>query len=159
MAQETFRSGNTAASLKLRVSGCAGWWSAPFPQWKHCGLIEAIISRVLLFRHPLFPQWKHCGLIEACIGHTPPLVLLFFPQWKHCGLIEASHEYKIFALSPVPFRSGNTAASLKRFEAPKAPDLSVVFPQWKHCGLIEAWRWRKPMPEKAKVFPQWKHCG
>ncbi len=37
-----------------------------------------------------------------------------------------------------PFRSGNTAASLKLDQPHVRGHITLDFPQWKHCGLIEA---------------------
>ncbi len=60
-----FRSGNTAASLKPRAVSLEFVLIVNFPQWKHCGLIEAVDVSDARNTLKIFPQWKHCGLIEA----------------------------------------------------------------------------------------------
>src|SRR5579883_1205084 len=91
----SFRSGNTAASLKHASAEAEEEGEKPFPQWKHCGLIEAP-------RHP--PSRLRSRPFRS--GNTAASL-------KRVEGVEGDRVV-------VSFRSGNTAASLKHCRAQAA---------------------------------------
>src|SRR5579883_2052978 len=84
----TFRSGNTAASLKHPGPNSGVCSNYPFRSGNTAASLKPQTPRIKS-NAINFPQWKHCGLIEASWSKLWGLLKLSFPQWKHCGLIEA----------------------------------------------------------------------
>ncbi len=65
MALSAFRSGNTAASLKQMVWVPGGCLSGAFRSGNTAASLKQSKRVSAYLTGMAFPQWKHCGLIEA----------------------------------------------------------------------------------------------